>query len=348
MLVEAGADVNEDNKYPFSNLFHAVSRDMVDMVELLLIYGAKDKKVIIENKELSSLMVASLYASVECIRTLINHGMDVNERDEKERNALYYAAMAGKLENAEELINNGITLHSSLASPLPYSSSLQMFHFLLRAGANAHGGFELLEAVRRKRNEIVEELLKLGVNVNERDDNGRSPIFYSFPRILLFDRLIKAGADIKAVDNNNATIMHYYSTHIKCLYTSTIFIQRAVELGVNVNSCDNEMRTPLMVSNPYALDALIENGAKVNERDKEGRTALHHLMMNKVEKKWEGVRILVREGGDVNARDDKGESVLDYARKYCPQMMEELKKMGCSVNEVGMETHKINNGKEDK
>lgn len=81
------------------------------------------------------------------------------------------------------------------------------------------------------------------------------------------------------MDNNNATIIHYYAQHV---HITTILIQSAVEHGVIINARDNKMRTPLMVANPHAMEALIENGADVTERDKEGRTALHHLMMSQM------------------------------------------------------------------
>lgn len=127
MLVEAGADAN-DNNCDVSNLYYAASRDMVEMVQLLLNYGA-NSKLIINKQKTTLLMVAAECANVECIRILINHGADVNEKDGKKRNTLYYAAAGGKLENALELINNGATFNSAYSSPLPYSSSLEMFTF---------------------------------------------------------------------------------------------------------------------------------------------------------------------------------------------------------------------------
>ena len=55
---------------------------------------------------------------------------------------------------------------------------------------------------------------------------------------------------------------------------------------------------------------LIENGAKIDAKDKEGQSPLHHAVW---ENSADNVQTLVDRGANVNAKDRKGWSLLHYA-----------------------------------
>ena len=63
-------------------------------------------------------------------------------------------------------------------------------------------------------------------------------------------------------------------------YKNTEIISLLVSCGVDINGkTNNERRTPLMLGsilgNDLAVEALLENGAKIDIQDYEGNTALH-------------------------------------------------------------------------
>jgi hypothetical protein len=83
------------------------------------------------------------------------------------------------------------------------------------------------------------------------------------------------------------------------------------------NLADNQGRTPLMLSVNYqqggareGIQPLLEHGAKLEARDKLGRTALIWAGMNVYEPV---VSFLVDSGADINAADNNNETALTYA-----------------------------------
>src|SRR5712671_5755061 len=83
-----------------------------------------------------------------------------------------------------------------------------------------------------------------------------------------------------------------------------------MELGVDVNSCDNTCRTPLQViqwdGNGVGL-LLLEHGADPGVRDDDGQTPLHAASRSGCLK---FAQRLLELGVDVNSRDNKGRTPL--------------------------------------
>src|SRR5712671_1482115 len=138
-----------------------------------------------------------------------------------------------------------------------------------------------------------------------------------------------------------------------------------MELGVDVNSCDNTCRTPLQViqwdgngvgllllehgTDPGVRDndgqtplhaasrsgclkfaqRLLELGVDVNSRDNKGRTPLHMILWNS-----HNVGLLLLEhGADPGVRDDDGQTLLYAAsRSGCLKFAQRLMELGVGVN----------------
>ncbi len=89
-------------------------------------------------------------------------------------------------------------------------------------------------------------------------------------------------------------------------------VRELLEQGADVNG-DNCWHTPALVSaarcqqNLDVIRLLIERGANVNAKDKDGNTALMMAVKNGYLDK---IQLLIANGADVNARDNKGSSVL--------------------------------------
>jgi ankyrin repeat protein len=86
--------------------------------------------------------------------------------------------------------------------------------------------------------------------------------------------------------------------------------------------------------NPEVIRALVQAGADVNARDKNGETVLMYAVMGE-DVNLEVVKILVQAGADVNARDERGTTVLMCANQGIAtkeEVLDILLKAGADVN----------------
>ena len=94
--------------------------------------------------------------------------------------------------------------------------------------------------------EIIEILLKSGANVNDKDQSGITPLFFS------------------AANNKNPDI-----------------VELLIKYGAKINERDNYGRTPLIAAtnnlNPEVMIVLLKNGADVTLKDSDGRNVLDYI-----------------------------------------------------------------------
>jgi Ankyrin repeats (3 copies)/Prenyltransferase and squalene oxidase repeat len=94
--------------------------------------------------------------------------------------------------------------------------------------------------------------------------------------------------------------------------------------------------TPLFIGAvdlpPATIEALLKAGAHPDECDQRKLTPLMAAMLTD-NPKMASIRQLIAAGADVNAKDQNGESVLDWALKYRnPEVISMLKAAGATVN----------------
>ena len=71
------------------------------------------------------------------------------------------------------------------------------------------------------------------------------------------------------------------------------------------------------------IQILLDGRADVNKAEpQEKSTALHRAVINKT---WPVCVLLVRHGADIDLPDAKGMTALDYAKKFHPEMAEQMK-----------------------
>lgn len=101
---------------------------------------------------------------------------------------------------------------------------------------------------------------------------------------------------------------------IKLKTLDLVQIERLIELGANLNTCDGEWRTPLhfsvMRGDIVLVQLLVEAGANLEAKNSEDRTPI--FFATEPDKK-NILNILLEHGADVTVKDCFEQTVLDFA-----------------------------------
>jgi len=176
---------------------------------------------------------------------------------------------------------------------------------------------ELWDACAENRVDEINELIEIGVDVDELDPvHGTAPIHVAVERgnLSAVRALVEGDADLTVTDEEGLTALH------TAMSTDGQIARFLIESGADVNARDRDDDTPLhdLVTASEEDDcdalsiglALIAAGADVNASNEIGRTPLHSAVEHG--QPW-AVQMLLEANCDVNALDEEGESPLHMA-----------------------------------
>ena len=181
---------------------------------------------------------------------------------------------------------------------------------VLLAFSSAHGEPEH-EAARDGDTQTLRVLVDSGVNVNSRDNYGKTPLHWARDQETA-ELLIAYGADIDARDEYGHTPLHDAD--------NAAVVNTLIAHGAEVNVTDISGDTPLHQVIKFlwytgrselvpVIEELLAHGADCDARDDDGRTALHYAGSVAL------ARLLIDHGADVNARDNEGLKPWDVVRR---------------------------------
>lgn len=135
----------------------------------------------------------------------------------------------------------------------------------------------LFEAVASEEKDAIQTALKIGANIEARDGKGNTPLMYAAhcANLESIDTLIGAGADVKAHNYKNETVLHVIDENTKeNAFYSVVSIEdlvtKLVEKGADANAEDIHGRSPVMIApNVETVMALRYMGAKVTDETKD-------------------------------------------------------------------------------
>lgn len=314
--------------------FTAIDKGYTNVVEECLKEHAKEFLNTPSNKKSPALHLACQKDQYDIIELLVKCGANVNELDEYGKTPLFYATLQNNIKAVELLIEN-------------------------KASPTACSGL-LINAVKSESKNLIELFLKLGLNVNECDNMGRTPLHYSalnqsddyiFPVVSLelfpefkeekskIDEkgshkaeiakiLLEAGAEVDTRSHEGVTALHN-----ACLKGYFDVVKVLFEYNAKMLP-DNSGTLPIHLSaytdNLDILKMLISKGADVNAKANDGWTPVHsatHEVQN------EFLEYLLKHGADVDAKDEHGKTALHIAAEnnYI-DFVELLLKYGADIN----------------
>jgi len=181
-----------------------------------------------------------------------------------------------------------------------------MLFLLWAANLSAAGaGSPLVDAARKSDTATVRALLKKGVDVNIRDIDGTTALYWAAyeNNSETAELLIRAGADVKAANRYGVAPLY-----LACVNGNAGLIEMLLKAGADPNSAGADGETMLMTASrtgkQEAVMALLAHGANANAKEsRRGQTA---LMWAAAEGHAEVVKALVEHGADIHARANGG------------------------------------------
>ena len=169
--------------------------------------------------------------------------------------------------------------------------------------------------------EEVAYLLSLGVNPNEKDDEGQTPLHYAAAGdVDIVKMLISHGADVNARDRLGRIPLHY----VKRREVAEVLLR----YGSDINATDNEGNTPLHTVGSDAVETLLQHGANPNAKNNKGLPPVYYIMQRDCDVAMKLLRV-TDENVIASVRDEYGNSLLHIAVKSgCKEAVQQLTRYG--------------------
>ena len=153
------------------------------------------------------------------ITSLIAEKIDLNEKDERGKTALFYSAYKNFSQITLLLLNSSAEIQDDLQWHMCQAvtaGSLELVDVLIKRGANLNtedkgGRTPLTTSVIAKRHNVTLELLKLGADINRPGIDGLTPLQLAVKclDIDVFKILIHAGANVDAINIRGQSTLRF-------------------------------------------------------------------------------------------------------------------------------------------
>lgn len=312
-LIDGGADINQKDYMGRTALFLAAGNGHETVVRMLFGQGADLNME--DNNRLTPLFMAADNLQDQTIRTLIELRGDINMQDGVGRKVLNIIAMKLSEDEGSKLNANQAVF---LAVKQGHEAVLKV---LLACGVDINekdsdGRTPLLQAAASGNEVMAKLLLEKGANIEGRDrEFGWTPLSWAVEegQEAVVQLLLDKGADIEAQHNWNGRTPLSWAVE----KGQESIIRLLLKKGANIEAMNWDGRTPLSRAaqggHVAVAKLLLEKGANTETRDTEyGCTPLSWA----VEKEQEAIiKLLLDRGADVKAKDGSGQTPLSQAVK---------------------------------
>lgn len=197
--------------------------------------------------------------NIEIAKYLIEHGADVNLKDDDGVYPLIHMINWDYFDLVKILVEKGAKIEENVMDTALHlaaqNGNFDMFSYLVEKGGN----------VRKKGMHLF---IAVATVLGFRQEVSPS-------RLKIIDYLIEKGVDINEKNDQGWTALSQTTAAAKC---SCQLAKYLIARGAKVDERNNEGRTPLMMAVTAIcfemVECLVENGADVTAKDKQGKTVL--------------------------------------------------------------------------
>jgi serine/threonine protein kinase len=243
--------------------------------------------------------------------------------------------------DANVVIRDGDDIDSTLVTGSLLNCAIEhgrveIVEYLLKNGANPHqmdsGGFTPLhqainyscwledKSCQNSGVQIVRHLLNYKAHIDIKNRNGRSPLMYAVEKLnlVIFNELIKNGANLHLVDRRRLSLWHILSEY-KHNYKQNKSIIRSIadrlrSAKVDINKPNDEGDTPLHLTSEsnslLTVELLLDANASINLKNNRSETPLINAI---VARNFDSVKLLVSRGAGIDVPDKDGKTPLMLA-----------------------------------
>lgn len=303
-LIEMGADVTKENKYGENALQIALDYNKPEIIRVILSL----KKIDIErtDKEGRTLLQnVVLMGQNDVAKILIDHGADINHKDNKNRNVIFDALAYGN----EEFINYLLEINGIELNNIDIDHNSVMHHHEVINNDN-----------------IAKKLIEKGANTTIKDKDGNTFLCRSALRGIeaydLVSLALEQGADINSrVANENTILMELITSYSKISNEEqsrreSLFkmAQQVVLEGIDINAIDINSETALFkavkTNNIELVSFLLSSGINPNIQDNNMQSALHYAVYQGIDS-LDTILLLLKFGANPLLKNNKLQTIYE-------------------------------------
>ncbi|XP_064626190.1 transient receptor potential cation channel subfamily A member 1-like isoform X2 [Lineus longissimus] len=302
VCLEAGGDAGSQQSDKSTPIHLACAKGSVEMVKVLLDSGGpqnhgfftKNYIELRDGMEMTPLHHAALYDHVELCQYLIEKGADINAQDIEERTPLFLAAY--------KMAANVMCVLLARGADITIKDKLQ--RNFIHAAVISHCKLEALGKDISKYDELL----------NERDDNGCTPLHYASQLGLLnsMDMLISTGAALNPKTNAKESPLHFAAKYGR--FNSCVKLLSGKDGCHLINEADGMYQTALHMAaengHDKVVQLLMKRGAII-QKDNNANTPLHLAAKNGYNRTI--MSILAVHAHILNSKGENGNTALHFA-----------------------------------
>ncbi|WP_264705646.1 ankyrin repeat domain-containing protein [Wolbachia endosymbiont (group A) of Gymnosoma rotundatum] len=339
LLIEKGADINAENIFGRKPIHVAAESNNTNIIEFFLSKGMNVDDT--DRYGRTPLYCASWNGHLGVVKYLVEKGADINAQDkggetsldaatdQKHEDVVGYlkqvqldqelliAAQYGNFDEVRDLVSQGASLNAKYSNGMTvmhsaaYGGNLDIVKYFVADAKNSleikdNGGrVSLHYAAYNGKLDVVKYFVDEGeVDVNLKDSDGQTALHMASGggHLDVVGYLTSKGADIKAKDKDGKTPL---DIAIDRKHDSIVKYLKQAQLN-------EQLLAAVQDSDFSKVKDLINLGADVNIKDKDGKTPLHYV--SRSDHHLGMVKYLISKGADIDVKDHSGRTPEDEER----------------------------------